>query len=107
VLGTIKISLSTKKGGELLVVTREDTRMIHCNTNGASGRLDAENRQQFWRGWWACWSCLFVFCTFERLLRSVRVESDGRSRGAVGVREAGWLDSVVTTDNRGKGAKRH
>jgi hypothetical protein len=35
------------------------------------------------------------------------VESDGRSRGAVGVREAGWLDSVVTTDNRGKGAKRH
>jgi hypothetical protein len=50
----------------------------------------------------------FCFCcTFERLLRSVRVEFDGRSRGAVGVREAGWLDSVVTTDNRDKGAKRH
>jgi hypothetical protein len=35
------------------------------------------------------------------------MEFDGRSRGDVGVREAGSLDSVVTTDNRGKGAKRH
>jgi hypothetical protein len=35
------------------------------------------------------------------------VEFGGRSRGAVGVREAGWLDSVVTTDNRGNGANRH
>jgi hypothetical protein len=48
-----------------------------------------------------------VFCMFLRLLRSVRVEFDGRSRGAGGIREAAWLDSVVTTDNRGKGAKRH
>jgi hypothetical protein len=51
------------------------------------------------------------FCllhTFEeRLLWSVRVEFDRRSRGAGGVREAGWLDSVVTAENRGKGAKRH
>jgi hypothetical protein len=43
---------------------------------------------------------------FERLLWSVRVEFDGRLRGSGGIQEAGWLDSVVTTDNAGKGAER-
>jgi hypothetical protein len=51
---------------------------------GIVGR-DANDGRNGWMRKTVNWGCLFVFCTFEeRLLPSIRVALDGRSRGAAG-----------------------